>query len=399
MSDRQSCSPPFSWFRALGPGVAVTLMVAVGAGLNWPGESVLTHILLLAVGWVGGIVWAGWSLGNRTSHQDAPSEQIATAADFKAVCSPIKHLLADEVSGTRDEVERVSSIVQEAIASLTESFHSLSDNSQRGESMIHGIIEYGAGDGKQQSFLTEASVLLQNFIDTLVDISKQSVETVHRIDDMVEHMDGVFRLLDDVKNIADQTNLLALNAAIEAARAGEAGRGFAVVADEVRQLSMRSNSLNQQIIEGVNAGKSAIAAVRETVGEMASRDMNVAIAGKERVDEAFKHSEEYNLFVADQIGQLGGISDSISTHVGNAVRCLQFEDMVTQSMGAAEVHLQRLNELEQMLERLVDISFKPETEALSALKVEMDVFAENRIQSDKKAVVQDSLDGGDVELF
>ncbi|VAW80352.1 hypothetical protein MNBD_GAMMA15-1394 [hydrothermal vent metagenome] len=399
MSEGSLNSFSFNWLRALGPGLAGTLTVLVGSGLEWLGESTFTPILLLAASWAVGIVWTGRTLFHRAMAEDALASQVATAAEFKAVCAPIKNLLADEVSGTRDEVERVSSIVQEAIASLTESFHNLSDNSQRGENMIHGIIEYGAGENNQQSFLKEASGLLQNFIDALIGVSKQSIETVHRIDDMVEHMDSVFRLLDDVKNIADQTNLLALNAAIEAARAGEAGRGFAVVADEVRQLSMRSNKLNQEIIEGVNAGKLAIAAVRETVGEMASRDMNDAIAGKEKVDDAFMRSKEYNLFVAEQIGQLGDVSDSITKSVGNAVRCLQFEDMVTQSMAAAEVHLQRLNELELMLERLVDLSFEPESEALSALKGEMDAFSAGKIHSHKKAVVQSSLDGGDVELF
>ncbi|MFQ5644726.1 MAG: methyl-accepting chemotaxis protein [Thiogranum sp.] len=369
------------------------------SGFAWLGEAEFPKFILLAAGWVAGIAWAGRATTSSTPARQDINIDTESAEEFKAVCVPIKNLLADEVSGTRDEVQRVSRIVLEAVSSLTDSFQNLSASSQREEELVHAIIEYGSGKDNRRSFLTEASGLLQDFIDTLVDISKQSIETVHRIDDMVEHMDGVFRLLGDVKKIADQTNLLALNAAIEAARAGEAGRGFAVVADEVRQLSMRSNNLNEEIIAGVSAGKQAIAAVREIMGEMASRDMNVAIAGKERVDEAFKCSEEYNLFVAERIADLGSISDSITSDVGNAVRCLQFEDLVTQSMGAAETHLQRLNEMEHMLERLVDLSTAPDPEKLAALKHDMDAFAAGRIHSGDKAVAQDSLAGGDVELF
>jgi len=389
----------FNWLRALSPGVAGTLAITLGAGFGWLGEVEFVKYALLATGWIIGIVWEGRSLSvSLAKENEARPDQVPTA-ELMAVCTPMKSLLADEVKGTRDEVRRVSSIVQDAIANLTESFHNLSANGQREEETIHGIIEHGSGSSANGSFLSEASALLQNFIDTLIDISKQSIETVHRIDEMGEHMDGVFRLLDDVKAIADQTNLLALNAAIEAARAGEAGRGFAVVADEVRQLSMRSNKLNEEIIAGVNAGKQAIAAVRETMGKMASRDMNVAISGKEKVDEALKLSEEHNLFVSEQIGRLGEISDSINTDVGNAVRCLQFEDMVTQSMAAAELHLQRLNELEILLERVVDLSVAPEMKSLSALKGDMDAFAGSRIDGNSKAVAQDSLDGGEVELF
>ena len=132
---------------------------------------------------------------------------------------------------------------------------------------------------------------------------------------------------------------------------------------------------------------------------MASRDMNTAMAGKERVDEAFKHAEEHNVFIAEQIGYLSEISDAITKDVANAVRCLQFEDLVTQSMGAAESHLQRLNELECMLERLVDLSVNPDADKLASLKDDIHAFSESKMSSDSKAVVQDSMDGGDVELF
>ena len=399
MSETPFIPVPFNWLRTLSPGIGGTLLVMLGSSFGWLGEAEFVKYALLATSWVIGIMWEGHSLSARlTSLLDAGKEQVSVA-ELMAVIAPMKSHLMDEVAGARDEVKRVRNIVQDAAANLTESFHSLSANGQREEDVIHGIIEHGSGAGSDGSFLTEASVLLQDFIDTLIDISKQSIETVHRIDEMGEHMDGVFRLLDDVKAIADQTNLLALNAAIEAARAGEAGRGFAVVADEVRQLSMRSNKLNEEIVEGVNAGKQAIATVRETMGKMASRDMNVAISGKERVDEALKLSQEHNLYVAEQIGRLGDVSDLITADVGNAVRCLQFEDMVTQSMAAAEQHLQRLNELETLLGRLVDLSLAPEMEALSAFKADLEAFAGNRIESHSKAVAQDSLDGGEVELF
>src|SRR3546814_6363889 len=93
---------------------------------------------------------------------------------------------------------------------------------------------------------------------------------------MGKHLDAIFDLLGDVKTIADQTNLLALNAAIEAARAGEAGRGFAVVAEEVRSLSERSTNFNEQIRKLVSVSKDAIAKVRDTVGDMATRDSSVS---------------------------------------------------------------------------------------------------------------------------
>jgi len=379
-----------------------------GSAVGWLEEAGWGSFTLLGIAWFAGLVWSQRQASKRLLHERAERRRssLADVAALQDIGAPIKSLLADEVTGVRDEVRRVSAIVQEAIGSLTASFHSLNEQAQREETMVHDIVErsanHASGDQSSptgKSFLDDASELMQYFIDSLISISKQSVETVHRIDDMVGHMDGIFRLLEDVKSIADQTNLLALNAAIEAARAGEAGRGFAVVADEVRQLSMRSGSLNEQIRDTVNSAKQSIAAVRETVGEMASRDMNVAIAGKDRVDKAFVHAEEHNEFLSGQIGQLGEISEQINADVGDAVRCLQFEDLVTQSMSAAERHLARLNELEQIVERMVDLASSPEAQGLQSLKDDMDAFVAGRIDGSDKAVAQQSMAGGEIELF
>ncbi len=393
-----------SWKKALLPGFLVSVAVGFLPGLAGFEASIRWVLPVASLVWVSGFFWAVRSVAF-PAHAASDVTVSATALQLKDVGAPVKDLLSDEVTGVRDEVHRVRNIVQDAIASLTDSFHSLNEHARQEEAMMHSIIEESAGQSshgtgdQDKSFLVEASELMQYFIDSLVDVSKQSIQTVHSIDDMVVHMDSVFRLLGDVKNIADQTNLLALNAAIEAARAGEAGRGFAVVADEVRQLSIRSNSLNTEIIGGVTAAKQAIAAVRETVGEMASRDMNVAMSGKDSVDQAFEKAARHNQFLSEEIGRLSDISENINKDVGNAVRCLQFEDMVTQSMGAAELHLQRLNDLEQMLECLVDLSVEPNAEKLSDLHDELDNFAASRIVPTDKAVVQQSMNHGEVELF
>ncbi len=364
-------------------------------------------LAVVSVAWVSGFLWSVRSVSTGDSIElGMQSGQSSAMLQLKVIGMPVKNLLAEEVTGVRDEVHRVSSIVQEAIASLTDSFHNLNDHARQEEGMVHGIIERSASNSagaadteSDKSFLDEASDLMQYFIDSLIDVSKQSVESVHRIDDMVGHMDSIFRLLEDVKTIADQTNLLALNAAIEAARAGEAGRGFAVVADEVRQLSMRSTTLNEEIVSCVTDGKQAIAKVRETVGSMASRDMNIALSGKESVDNAFAQAEQHNEFLSEQIVKLSDLCENINDDVSHAVRCLQFEDLVTQSMSAAEVHLKRLNTLELMLERIVDLSVSPNSEALAALQDDMAAFTESKANAGEKAVAQNSMAGGEVELF
>lgn len=119
----------------------------------------------------------------------------------------------------------------------------------------------------------QASILLNSSVKISNEISEKASETTTQINRLNEQSDNIQAIVSTIKGIADQTNLLALNAAIEAARAGEQGRGFAVVADEVRQLASRTSqstneiatvvSDNQEVTTNVQDGMNAVSSFVE----------------------------------------------------------------------------------------------------------------------------------------
>lgn len=251
----------------------------------------------------------------------------------------------------RDVVERNS-------LSLHSSFQSLSASAVAERDILESVsaqLSNGTGDSHQTKtvslahFANDMGRILDDYVRLFLDVSSKSIQAVHKIQDMVKHLDGMFGLINEIRGIADQTNLLALNAAIEAARAGDAGRGFAVVADEVRKLSKDSNELNDEIRQKAQKAKETVTQVESVVGEIASMDMNLAIDAKGHLDSMLTELEKMNRTVSDGVAKGSQIGDAMQQEVSRAFAALQSADQISQMLSQVTICTEYLCSIQQAL--------------------------------------------------
>lgn len=159
-------------------------------------------------------------------------------------------------------------------------------------------------------------------IESLSNEVKQTTSVVERLD---SDSANIFAILDVIKGVAEQTNLLALNAAIEAARAGEQGRGFAVVADEVRSLAQRTQESTQEIqsvVDSLQAGSRQSVEAMNNTCEHANATVDQAARAGESLDK-IEEAVSTILSVNTQIATAAEEQQAVSEEVGRNITRIQ----------------------------------------------------------------------------
>ena len=357
-----------------------------------------------------------WYSDNKTDGGEVPKEPQVTVAQVEdAVLDLVKSIdtgFESMVGAMQNDLQQIQGLVGDAVVTLQNSFNGLNLASEKQKDLVTNMVDRmqsSMGDSEAISFhefAEETDKVLKYFIDHVLQVSVNSMRMVEHINEMVTQMEQADDLLGDVKNIADQTNLLALNAAIEAARAGEAGRGFAVVADEVRNLSGRSNVFNDEIKEVIENTRSTIDLAQKEISELASKDMNFAINSKAQVDDMLVQVTELNGMIEHRLQDVSHVAAEIDQMVGDAVRSLQFEDIVRQLAEYSQQHIVKatsmVNELHAGLSGLRQAEkagLHAYLEQLDALRMHVNELARENVVQQNKPVDQASMDEGDVELF
>ncbi|MBX8503113.1 methyl-accepting chemotaxis protein [Pseudomonas lijiangensis] len=257
--------------------------------------------------------------------------QLASAAEeLNAVTDESARGLAQQ----NNEIEQAATAVNEMTSAVEEVARNATSTSEASKSATSS-----AGDGRD---------LVVETVNAIERMSADVQGTAELISNLAEESRDIGKVLDVIRGLADQTNLLALNAAIEAARAGEAGRGFAVVADEVRALAHRtqqSTSEIERMIGSIQGGtEQAVNSMRNST-ERAESTLSIAKGAGlalETIHSAVEEINERNLVIASAAEEQAQVAREVDRNLVN------IRDLSAQSTTGANQTTAASNELSRL---------------------------------------------------
>lgn len=230
--------------------------------------------------------------------------------------------------------EQMAVTAQETSASVEELASTANQFAAAVDRLSVGAQNMAASAQRTSELSGQGKVEIDRTVDTMADIAEQVGLLAGEIRNLGRHSDQIGEIVDLITGIADQTNLLALNAAIEAARAGEQGRGFAVVADEVRQLAEQSAAAAREITELVHKIRDAAQNSVQNADQTAAK----VNEGRDIANHSGQMFEDINGVIqnlAEEIDEIARAAEDLATGAEEIGATIEEQSASTQQMAAS----------------------------------------------------------------
>jgi len=273
----------------------------------------------------------GAGLSHIVSGLQAGIEQLANSAHSLSTVTEQTNL---EVSSQKEETEQVAT----AMNQMTATVHDVARNAEE------AALAAQTADEKVDS----GQIVVRQSMQRIEQLASSSASASHGIESLSAEIQNIGKVLSVIKSVAEQTNLLALNAAIEAARAGEQGRGFAVVADEVRALAKRTQQSTEEIerlVISLQSGAQASVAQIQSSGELVKLAVSDALQTESALGSiaaAVSMIQQMNQQIAAAAEQQSSVAEEINRSVTSIRSSADQSALAMQGNAASSIELASL---------------------------------------------------------